>query len=65
MYINRQINEVGMNKVLGYIKSGVEQGATIAFGGKRVGSKGWFVEPTIMTGVTDEMKICREEVNAF
>ncbi len=31
-------------------------------GGKRCGERGYFVEPTIFTGVTDEMKIARDEI---
>ena len=31
-------------------------------GGKRVGAKGYFVEPTIFSDVTDEMAIAKEEI---
>jgi aldehyde dehydrogenase (NAD+) len=31
-------------------------------GGERVGSEGYFIEPTIFTNVTPEMKIVREEI---
>jgi betaine-aldehyde dehydrogenase len=40
-----------------------EQGATVATGGRRPAGfdKGWFVEPTVLTGVTPEMEILNEE----
>lgn len=31
-------------------------------GGKRVGKKGWFVEPTVFSDVTDDMTIAKEEI---
>ena len=51
-----------MDRVLSYIESGVKEGATLAIGGKRYGSKGFHIEPTIFTNVKDEMKIWREEI---
>jgi betaine-aldehyde dehydrogenase len=51
-------------RVEGYIKSGVDDGAKIAVGGKRPShlKKGYFLEPTILTEATQDMKICREEI---
>ncbi|XP_073969317.1 aldehyde dehydrogenase, mitochondrial-like [Rhodnius prolixus] len=57
-----QIDEEQMNKILGYIESGKEQGACLVTGGKRVGDKGFFVEPTIFADVKDDMIIAREEI---
>jgi aldehyde dehydrogenase (NAD+) len=50
--------------VLGYIKTGVEEGAKVAVGGKRPEhlAKGYYVEPTIFTGVRNDMKIAQEEI---
>ena len=45
-----------------YIKSGKEAGAKVVAGGERVGSKGYFLRPTIFVDVKDEMKIAKEEV---
>lgn len=59
------IDEAQLAKVLGYIESGRRSGATIAAGGQRLGGPlrpGFFVAPTIMTGVKDEMDIAREEI---
>ena len=49
----------------GYIDSGVEAGAEVVAGGlaRTAGSNGgYFVEPTLFTGVSDEMRIAREEI---
>ena len=60
------ISHAHMEKVLGYVALGIEQGATLLTGGKRVTAgalaKGAFVEPTIFTGCTDDMGIVREEI---
>ena len=56
------ISELQFNKVLDYIKSGKEEGATVATGGVRVGNKGYFVKPTVFTNCSDNMKIAKEEI---
>lgn len=56
------ISKVQFDKVLGYIESGKEDGAKIALGGKAPFEKGYYIEPTIFTNVTDEMKIWKEEI---
>lgn len=60
-----QIDERMMNKVLGYIVSGKLEGAKLETGGKRIGNSGFFIEPTVFSDVTDDMKIAQEEVSAF
>jgi acyl-CoA reductase-like NAD-dependent aldehyde dehydrogenase len=54
------------DRVLGYIKSGIEQGAKVATGGstpQAPGLKnGFFIEPTIFTNVDNSMKIAQEEI---
>lgn len=50
------------DRVLGYIESGVEQGARLVCGGKRIGDKGYFVEPTVFADTTPSMKIVSEEI---
>lgn len=57
-----QVDDEMFNKVLGYIESGKKDGAKLETGGKRVGTKGYFIEPTVFSNVTDNMKIAREEV---
>ncbi|GFH46214.1 hypothetical protein CTEN210_02688 [Chaetoceros tenuissimus] len=57
-----QVDAIQFNKILGYIKSGMKEGATCVLGGKRHGQKGYYIEPTIFTDVKDDMKIAREEI---
>jgi len=57
-----QIDNDQFGKIMGYISSGKEQGATLAVGGNRVGDKGYFVEPTIFTDVQDAHTISKEEI---
>jgi acyl-CoA reductase-like NAD-dependent aldehyde dehydrogenase len=52
------------DRVTSYIESGKEQGAEALAGGNGGGNGdgGYFIEPTLFTGVTDDMKIAREEI---
>ena len=58
--------EPQLAKVLDYIEIAKAEGATCVLGGARATrpecGSGWFVEPTIFTGVTNDMRIAREEV---
>lgn len=45
---------------MSYIEKGVKEGAKLVAGGKRHGTKGYFVEPTIFADVTHDMTIARE-----
>jgi aldehyde dehydrogenase (NAD+) len=56
------VSKQQMETVLGYIDAGKREGARLVAGGSRVGSKGYFIEPTIFDGVTNRMKIAREEI---
>ena len=62
--VGAMIEEGHLKKVLSYIDIGKKEGAKIAFGGKRLheSSGGYFVEPTIFDGVTNQMRIAREEI---
>ncbi|KAH7011220.1 aldehyde dehydrogenase domain-containing protein [Ilyonectria destructans] len=61
-----QVSRLQRDRVLEYIKSGVDQGATVAIGGKAwadpQSGKGFFIEPTIFVDVQDDMTIYREEI---
>ena len=57
-----QVDDVQFDKVMSYINAGKREGATLACGGKRVGDRGYFIEPTVFTDVKDEMKIAQEEI---
>jgi phenylacetaldehyde dehydrogenase len=49
-------------RVTGYLNSGLEQGAKTVVGGHRAGSKGYFVEPTVLVDVKPDMKVMKEEI---
>ena len=42
-----QIDDIQFDKVLGLIDLGRKEGAKLLTGGKRVGTKGYFIEPTV------------------
>ena len=50
---------------MGLIQKGEKQGAKIEAGGKTWGDKGFFIEPTVFSNVTDDMCIAREEVGIW
>jgi aldehyde dehydrogenase (NAD+) len=54
--------EPQFNKILSMVKAAQEEGATLACGGKQAPQGGLFVLPTILTGVTNDMTIARDEV---
>ncbi|MEX3011498.1 aldehyde dehydrogenase family protein [Hoeflea sp. TYP-13] len=56
------ISERQMRTVTGYIDSGVSEGAECVAGGGRLGKEGFFVAPTVLTNVADDMRIAREEI---
>jgi aldehyde dehydrogenase (NAD+) len=54
-----------LDRVLSYIKLGSEEGAQLVYGGERLGgplADGYFVGPTIFSGVNNDMKIAQEEI---
>ena len=64
--IGSLISKQHMQKVLSYIKSGIDEGAKIIAGGLQVTKgnlkNGNFIQPTIFSDVKDNMKIAREEI---
>jgi len=57
-----QVDKIQFDKILGYIEKGKQEGAKVALGGGRLGDKGYYVQPTVFTGVTDDMTIAKEEI---
>jgi len=57
-------SEPQMNKVLGYVETGRNEGARVVAGGARqpVNGKGWFVQATVLYGVDNRMKVAQEEI---
>jgi acyl-CoA reductase-like NAD-dependent aldehyde dehydrogenase len=57
------VSEEQLERVRGYIDSGIEDGAELVVGGADGGGNGgYFVPPTLFTGVEDSMRIAREEI---
>jgi aldehyde dehydrogenase (NAD+) len=59
------ISEKQRQRVLSYIEIGKAEGARLVAGGgvpKHLDEKGFFVEPTLFAGVTNQMRIAREEI---
>ena len=57
-----QVSKLQFDKILNYIESGKQAGAKVETGGGRVGQKGYFIQPTIFSNVSDDMKIMQEEI---
>jgi aldehyde dehydrogenase (NAD+) len=58
------VSQTQWDRVQGYLRLGVEEGAAILVGGegKPEGLSGYFVRPTVFTGVANDMRIAREEI---
>jgi acyl-CoA reductase-like NAD-dependent aldehyde dehydrogenase len=56
------ISQTQLDRVSEYVAIGQEEGAQLVLGGKRHGTRGYFHQPTIFTGVRNEMRIAREEI---
>jgi aldehyde dehydrogenase (NAD+) len=57
-----QVSELQYNRIMSYIQSGKDEGATVVTGGERHGDKGYFIQPTIFADVKRDMKIMQEEI---
>ncbi|KAM7483218.1 hypothetical protein LguiB_007801 [Lonicera macranthoides] len=57
-----QIDSEQFEKVLRYIRAGIESNATLECGGRRLGSKGFYVQPTVFSNVQDDMLIAKDEI---
>ncbi len=61
------ISEEHREKVLGYYQLAVDEGATVVTGGGALdlddaAARGYFVEPTVWTGLSHDARVCREEI---
>lgn len=61
-YQGPQVSQTQFDRIMGYIKSGKEEGATVHIGGERHGNEGYFIQPTIFTECKSNMKIVQEEI---
>ncbi len=57
-----QVDQAQFDKVMRYIEHGRSEGAQCVTGGNRFGDRGYYVEPTLFTGVEDDMKIAEDEI---
>jgi acyl-CoA reductase-like NAD-dependent aldehyde dehydrogenase len=56
------INAKQQARILEFVRGAAADGATVALGGQALEGPGFWVQPTIVTGVTNDMRIAREEV---
>ncbi|CAI5730495.1 unnamed protein product [Peronospora destructor] len=56
------VSKLQQEKVMGYIQSAKDEGATVVQGTLLKGGKGYFVPPTIITNVTTNMRVWKEEI---
>ena len=56
------VSKVQFERVTGFLKAGEEEGARTAVGGRRHGKKGYFVEPTVLDGTRETMRVYQEEI---
>ena len=61
-----QVSESQLKKILKYIEIGKQEGAKVATGGERFiegdAKNGYFMKPTLLTDVTNDMRVAREEI---
>ena len=56
------VSEEQFDRVVGFMRSGVQAGASVRVGGKPFEREGYFVQPTILTDTTADMSVRREEI---
>ncbi len=56
------VSEEQLNRVMGFLKSGQAEGAKSIVGGKREGTRGYFVQPTVLVDARPGMKVMDEEI---
>ena len=57
-----QVDNKQFDKILERIESGKKEGAKLECGGNRACPKGYFIQPTVFSGVEDGMRIAKEEI---
>jgi acyl-CoA reductase-like NAD-dependent aldehyde dehydrogenase len=56
------VSAAQLERVMKYVAIGQEEGAEMVLGGHQVGSQGYYHEPTVFTGVRNDMRIAQEEI---
>ena len=60
-YMGPVINERSLEKIESYVEAGKREGRLVS-GGGRVGSEGWFAEPTVFADIPPDGKLAQEEI---
>ncbi|CAG8481897.1 8637_t:CDS:2 [Ambispora gerdemannii] len=60
-YQGPQVSKLQFDRIMAYIETGKNEGATLLLGGERHGDEGYFIQPTIFTD-REDMKIMKEEI---
>jgi phenylacetaldehyde dehydrogenase len=56
------VSEEQLSRVCNYLELGMNEGARAMTGGKKVGDRGYFVEPTVLVDTKESMKVVQEEI---
>jgi phenylacetaldehyde dehydrogenase len=56
------VSQEQLNRVCNYLEIGMSEGAKAMTGGKKVGDRGYFVEPTVLVNTQESMKVVQEEI---
>jgi phenylacetaldehyde dehydrogenase len=56
------VSEEQLSRVCGYLEAGFSEGAKAVAGGQKKGDRGYFVEPTVLVGTNEDMKVVQEEI---
>ncbi len=60
------VSKSAYDRVIRYVRESTEDGATVAYGGKRPAGdgfgRGYFIEPTVLANVSQSMRVAREEI---
>jgi phenylacetaldehyde dehydrogenase len=56
------VSEEQLQRVCNYLEIGMAEGAKAASGGRKIGGKGYFVEPTVLVDTKEYMKVVQEEI---
>ena len=56
------VSEEQLQRVCNYLEIGMKEGATAMAGGKKLGEKGYFVEPTVLVNTKEDMRVVQEEI---
>ncbi|WP_285229910.1 aldehyde dehydrogenase family protein [Neorhizobium galegae] len=56
------VSQEQLDRISGFIASGQNQGAELRVGGGRIGSEGYFIQPTVLTGTRPDMDVVQQEI---